>query len=112
MEKYSFEFIIHDQMSNQEYEAQKNLAIKTNIEKYLEDIQEYDRFENHSIEGSILNKKIAFELKEERYMIYGDQMTSRIILYPIKINETKIKIPYYPKYTFKERIKILLKGRL
>ena len=53
MEKYSFEFIIHDQMSNQEYEAQKNLAIKTNIEKYLEDIQEYDRFENHSIEGSI-----------------------------------------------------------
>nr|DAP56949.1 MAG TPA: hypothetical protein [Caudoviricetes sp.] len=112
MEKYSFEFIIHDQMSNQEYEAQKNLAIKTNIEKYLEDIQEYDRFENHSIEGSILNKKIAFELKEERYMIYGDQMTSRIILYPIKINETKIEIPYYPKYTFKERIKILLKGRL
>lgn len=112
MEKYSFEFIIHDQMSNQEYEAQKKLAIKTNIEKYLEDIQEYDRFENHSIEGSILNKKIAFELKEERYMIYGDQMTSRIILYPIKINETKIEIPYYPKYTFKERIKILLKGRL
>lgn len=112
MEKYSFEFIINDQMSNQEYEAQKNLAIKTNIEKYLEDIQEYDRFENHSIEGSILNKKIAFELKEERYMIYGDQMTSRIILYPIKINETKIEIPYYPKYTFKERIKILLKGWL
>lgn len=112
MEKYSFEFIIHDQMLNQEYEAQKKLAIKTNIEKYLEDILEYDRFENHSIEGSILNKKIAFELKEERYMIYGNQMTSRIILYPIKINETKIEIPYYPKYTFKERIKILLKGRL
>ena len=112
MKKYSFEFIIHDQMSNQEYETQKKLAIKTNIEKYLEDIQEYDRFENNSIEGSILNKKIAFELKEERYMIYGDQMTSRIILYPIKINETKIEIPYYPKYTFKERIKILLKGRL
>jgi hypothetical protein len=112
MENYSFEFIIHDNILNQEYEAQKKLAIKTNIEKYLEDIQEYDRFENHSIEGSILNKKIAFELKEERYMIYGDQMTSRIILYPIKINETKIEIPYYPKYTFKERIKILLKDRL
>ena len=48
MEKYTFEFLIHDQMLNPEYEAQKKLAIQTNIEKYLEDIQEYDRFENHS----------------------------------------------------------------
>lgn len=112
MEKYTFEFLIHDQMLYPEYEAQKQFAIKINIEKYLEDIQEYDRFENHSIEGSILNKKIAFELKEERHMIYGDQMTSRIILYPIKINETKIEVPYYPKFNFKERIKILFKGRL
>lgn len=51
-------------------------------------------------------EKYSFEF------IIHDQMTSRIILYPIKINETKIEIPYYPKYTFKERIKILLKGRL
>ena len=62
MEKYTFEFLIHDQMLNSEYEAQKQFAIKINIEKYLEDIQEYDRFENHSIEGSILNKKIAYDI--------------------------------------------------
>lgn len=109
MKKIYTEFEVHNDMLNDEFESLKRNAIRSNIENYIIEIKNSDKY------GSIFNKKIAFELHEKRYFI-GDNLYEKIELEPISINTIEFtpKLePYsmYEKYSFKDRLKILFTGR-
>lgn len=109
-----------------EVEEERNYLERINIEKlingYLDEIKEIDRIEKHKKDGDIFGRKIAFIINKKVIPPYVDDYgnkfkvwSERLILEPIKVNEVKLEIPkpfYKPKYTFKERIKILFKGEI
>lgn len=109
-----------------EIEEERKYVERVHIEKlingYLDEIKEIDRIEKHKKDGDIFGKKIAFTINKEVIPPYVDDYenrfkgwSERLILEPIKVNEVKLEIPkplYKPKYTFKERIKILFKGEV
>ena len=110
MDKTQSEFIIYDDMVDEEFEYLKEQAINNCIKIHIDEIKKKDKYEN------IFKKQIAFTLKEERYLNRMiNEMTEKIILEPIYIQtiEKTIKMPRYnPKFTLKQRIKILFKGNL
>lgn len=90
------------------------------IDKLLKDIKEKDRIANKKEKGEIFGHKIGFVITKElvppmmddKYCILKEA-SERITLDPIQINEVKLELPYnQPKFSFKERIKILFKGCL
>ncbi len=109
-----------------ETEEERKYAERVHIErlvrKYFDEIEEVDRLEKHKKDGDIFSRKIAFTINKEVIPPYVDDYgnrfkgwSERLILEPIKVNEVKLEIPkplYKPKYTFKERIKILFKGEI
>lgn len=100
----------------------ENRGVFKVIEDYLNEIKEQDKFNNKKKQGDIFNKKIAFIIKRELIPPFVDdeynrikESSERLILEPIQIQEIKMEIPqefYKPKYNFKERIKILFKGKI
>ena len=91
------------------------------IGNYLDDLKEEDKIINHKKYGELFDYDIAFRLKkminppvEYDGMVIQKEWSERITLQSIKIErkEVKLEIPYVKKYTFKERLKILFKGRL
>ena len=100
----------------------ENRGIFILIEDYLNEIKEEDKFNNKKKDGNVFDKKIAFTLRRELRPPFKDdnyniikESSERLILEPIQIQEIKVEIPqviYKPKYNFKERIKILFKGKI
>ena len=100
----------------------ENRGIFNLIEDYLNEIKEEDKFNNKKKDGDIFDKKIAFTIRKELIPPFDDdnynkikESSERLILEPIQIQEIKMEIPqtiYKPKYNFKERIKILFKGKI
>lgn len=92
------------------------------IDKLIAETKEQDRIANKKEKGEIFGHKIGFVITKElippemnsEYVILKEA-SERITLTQISIqtNEIKLEIPYHqPNFSFKERIKILFKGRL
>lgn len=100
----------------------ENRGVFNLIEDYLNEIKEEDKFNNKKKDGDVFDKKIAFIIKKELIPPFIDdnyniikESSERLILEPIQVQEIKMEIPqaiYKPKYNFKERIKILFKGKI
>ena len=100
----------------------ENNGIFNLIKDYLNEIKEQDKFDNKKKNGDIFDKKIAFIIRKELIPPFDDdnynrikESSERLILEPIQIQEIKMEVPqviYKPKYNFKERIKILFKGKI
>ena len=100
------EYVYHNE---EERKFLENRSIGTLIESLFEDI------------GDIFDKKIAFKISKELIPPYQDDnyniikgSIERITLEQIPIQEIKLDIPQpiiKSKYNFKERIKILFKGK-
>jgi len=113
------EFIYHREDERQFLESQ---TIHEVIESLFEEIRLQDKIENHKDIGDIFDKKIAFKISKELIPPYQDdnyniikESSERITLEQILIQEIKLDIPkaiIKPTYNFKERIKILFKGKV
>ena len=107
MNNLNFEFEIRNDMLSDEYEYIKNNAIYKMIQDYLKPSIHSD---------DIFDKNIAFKIIHQRYKIRETEMYEKISLIPIDIATIKyeptINLYNSKKYTIKERIKILFKGRL
>ena len=91
------------------------------IEKLLEEVKEEDRMVNHKDKGDIFGHKIAFVINKELIPHYQDNnyniiknASERITLEKIYIQQMEMKTINTPirKYTFKERLKILIRGKV
>lgn len=113
------EFIYHREDERQFLESRSIYEV---IESLFEEIRLQDKIENHKDTGDIFNKKIAFQINKELIPPYQDdnykvikENSERITLEQIPIQEIKLNIPkaiINPTYNFKERIKILFKGKV
>lgn len=113
------EYIYHNEDERQFLE---NRYIYKLIERLFEYVKSDDEVVNHKKIGDIFNKKIAFKISKELIPQYQDDNyniikgnSERITLEQIPIKEIKLDIPkaiINPTYNFKERIKILFKGKV
>ena len=113
------EFIYHREDERQFLESRYIYEV---IESLFEEIRLQDKIENHKDIGDIFNKKIAFQISKELIPSFRDdnynvikENSERIMLETINIQEIKLDIPkaiIRPQYNFKERIKILFKGKI
>lgn len=97
-------------------------AVRQVIDMYFDSIKTQDRIIKHKEVGEIFDYDIAFKLHKTIIPPYEIDKAkikpwSEIIeLEPIEIKrqEVKLDVPYQPlkKYSFKERIKILFKGKI
>jgi hypothetical protein len=97
-------------------------AIRQVIDIYFDNIETQDRIFKHKEVGEIFDYDIAFKLHKtiippyERDKVKIKPWSEIIELEPIEIKRevVKLDVPYQPlkKYSFKERIKILFKGKI
>jgi len=96
--------------NSEERKFMEEQAIIEVIMNYLKEVSGEDPLFN-----DIFNKPLGFTLEKrtkfnDNYV--QDIKEETISLYPMCMREEKIEIPYKRRYSFKERIKILLKGEL
>jgi len=109
-------------IAEEEREFLETKAVRQVIDMYLDDIKEQDRIVKFKKIGEIFDYDIAFKLHKiiippyEKDGVKFKTWSERIDLEPIEIKRQEVKIdaPYQPfkKYSFKERIRILFKGKI
>ena len=97
-------------------------AVRQVIDMYLDDIKAQDRIVKFKKVGEIFDYDIAFKLHRiiippyEKDGVIFKTWSERIDLEPIEINKQEVKIDTFcqpfKKYSFKERIRILFKGKI
>lgn len=102
----NIEFIIENNMKGDEFLSLRKEIIYQVLHNSIDKIID---------EEKCFNKKLGFELIENRYNRWQDQVVECITLKPININTTitNLVIPTrIKKYSLKERFIILFKGKL
>jgi len=108
--------------NNERFYMETN-AIRKLINNYLNEIENQDKITNFKERGELFDYNIAFKLtkqiipplKLDELGVVKD-WSERVELMPIEIKTNKLEIPidYQPmhKYTLKERLKVLFKGKI